>query len=232
MLMAVLKAKEEITLGNKFVVIHSFLSSVNNLICSGPILVTLMEASDLWLSWIMGCESGTFSSWKNITGNYKIQDGGLSYCSNSQDMVSWGLLWVMQGSPLDLNNSFKCWESTQRWVLSRAGHDLGSGSGDSICGQTQAGRKILCGCLSFVACLLREKGWHLEKKIHAYSWGGVLRWAGMWGNRKTVFGVMWDRVMWVQCHMGKRVTHRDFAGAKIVFAKRSWCSIAVNRLNS
>lgn len=105
MLMAVLKAKEEITLGNKFVVIHSFLSSVNNLICSGPILVTLMEASDLWLSWIMGCESGTFSSWKNITGNYKIQDGGLSYCSNSQDMVSWGLLWVMQGSPLDLNIS-------------------------------------------------------------------------------------------------------------------------------
>lgn len=50
MLMAVLKAKEEVILRNKFVVIHSFLSSVNNLLCSGPILITLREASDLQLS--------------------------------------------------------------------------------------------------------------------------------------------------------------------------------------
>lgn len=50
MLTAIVKAKDEEILGNKIIVIHSFFSSVNNLLCSGPILVTLMEASDLWLS--------------------------------------------------------------------------------------------------------------------------------------------------------------------------------------
>lgn len=50
MLMAVLKAKEEVILRNKFVVIHSIPSSVNNFLCPGSILITLMVASDLWLS--------------------------------------------------------------------------------------------------------------------------------------------------------------------------------------